>query len=217
VRKKALIAVFIILALGAAAQNNSELTIADTPVAATSNLDEIRIEGFVPNFLKISLDFAPDNSASLVGYYPSEAAASHAASKAYNPQPQGDKNFLIHPGQIVDLGMAVLVSNVVGPYTIQVISANAGQLVCSNGGQVVDAGGGQPAGIAPIAAVGIPYSLKLGDQQSQAQAGVFYFSGSGKSRSGGIRLNVSLLFDQLKPPLPHSIYTDELSFVVSAN
>ena len=58
-RKKALIAVFIILALGAAAQNNSELTIADTPVAATSNLDEIRIEGFVPNFLKISLDFAP--------------------------------------------------------------------------------------------------------------------------------------------------------------
>jgi hypothetical protein len=200
VHKKALIAAFCLLALCAGAQENKEMLKADSPTAVANILDEIRIEGFVPDFLKISLDFAADNSAALRGYYPSEAAANNAADPSVIVR-KADKTFSIHPGQVVDLGMAVLISNVVGPYTISVFSANGGQLASS----------------APDATVGIPYSLGLGDQLTRAQAGVFYFTGSGRSHAGGIRLNVCLIFDQLKPPLPHSAYTDELSFVVSAN
>ena len=231
--KKALIAIFCVLALCAGTQENEELLIADSLADATTSLDEIRIEGFVPDFLKISLDFAPDNSASLVGYYPSEAAANNPAGSSGIPQPQGDKSFSIHPGTVVDLGLAVLVSNVVGPYTILVYSANGGRLVGATGGQLVgadggplpssagrqsaDTRGGQLNSEAPDAVVSIPYSLRLDNQQCRAQGGVFSFAGSGKSHSGGIRLSVSLVFDELKPPLPHNVYTDELSFVVSAN
>jgi len=214
--KKAFIVVFCLLALCASAQNQGEFIIADSPTVTTSSLDEIRIEGYVPNFLKISLDFAPDNSALLVGYYPSESAAL-TSKEPPALLPNADKTFSIQPGQIVDLGMAVLVSNVVGPYTIQVYSSNGGQLVIANGQHSLDTEGEKPAEATPATAVGIPYSLKLGDRQTEARAGVFYFSGSGKSQAGGIRLNVCLVFDQLKPPLPHSVYTDELAFVVSAN
>gem|GEM_PF-6749193 len=55
--KKAFIVVFCLLALCASAQNQGEFIIADSPTVTTSSLDEIRIEGYVPNFLKISLVF----------------------------------------------------------------------------------------------------------------------------------------------------------------
>jgi len=200
VRKKAPIAVFCMLALCAGAQKNTEMIIVNSPADATKTMEGIRIEGFVPDVLKISLDFAPDNSALLVGYYPSEAAARQASGGSAPPSP-GDRSFSIHPGKVVDLGSAILVSNVVGPYTISVFSANDGHLTSAEA----------------EAKAGIPYSLGLGDRLSRAESGVFRFSGSGKSHAGGIRLKVFLVFDELALPLPHSTYTDELSFVVSAN
>jgi len=200
VRKKALIAVFCVLSFCVAAQDEGNVVIVNSPANATNSLDEIRIEGFVPNFLKISLDFAPGNSAVVVGYYPSAEAANQAI-KSTDSLPQGNKTFSIRADQVVDLGLVVLVSNVVGPYTISVFSANGGHL----------------ASAAPEIEEFIPYSLSLGDQKTRAEAGIFRFSGSGKSRSGGTRLPVQLVFDQFNPPLPHSVYTDELSFVVSAN
>ncbi len=199
-RKKAPIAVFCMLALCAGAQKNTEMIIVNSPADATKTMEGIRIEGFVPDVLKISLDFAPDNSALLVGYYPSEAAA-RQASDGSAPPSQGDKSFSIHPGKVVDLGSAILVSNVVGLYTISVFSANDGRLTSAEA----------------EAKAGIPYSLGLGDRLSRAESKVFRFPGSGKSRSGGSRLKVFLVFDELTLPLPHSTYTDELSFVVSAN
>ncbi len=221
-RKKALIAISLILALRAGAQENKDLIIADASARTATTIDGIRIEGFVPDFLKISLDFAPDNSAFLAGYYPSEAAANSATATAVaadhtatgSPAADSaaadsgaDKRFPIRPGMIVDLGMAILVSNVMGSYTISVRSANGGQLVST----------APKRSAAPESDFCLSYSLGLGDRLSRAESGVFNFSGSGKSRSGGTRLKVFLVFDELKPPIPHSVYTDELSFVVKAN
>ena len=203
-RKKALLVFLFGIAFFAGATDNDGLSVVKNPADPTNSLNEFHIEGFIPDFLKISLDFTPDTHALLVGYYPSKAAAiQEMAATTGSPAslpPQPGREFSINPAKTINLGTALLISNVTGPYAISVCSAHNGTLVS----------------LWPEISATIPYRLSLGEQSAQSQGGVFTFTGSGKSKKGGTRLTLSLVFDELKPPLPHGVYIDELSFTVAA-
>jgi len=164
------------------------------PTRPNSSTNNIHIIGYVPKFLKITLDFSRDEKARLVGFY-----------QVPPPKKEGVRHpgleFTIRADKPIELGTAILISNVEGPYTILAFSSNAGRLCTLPG--------------SPEASLG--YSLLVGGQVARAEKGVFRFSESGKSRKGGNRLEVGIVMDEIDPLLPRAVYADELSFSVVAN
>lgn len=155
----------------------------------------IAIVGFVPDFLKLNLDFSPDNQVKVVGYYPTDPAVKDETFTGTV------STFKIQSGNFIRLGGAVLLSNIDHSYTISVVSMNGGFLC-------------------PVSAVqeaSIGYSLRIGDKTSQAENGVFRFPGSGKSTKGGIKFEVGIVLSDFNPAFTHAAYTDELSFSVTAD
>lgn len=164
------------------------------PMWPNSSTNNIHIIGYVPKFLKLTLDFSPDEKARLVGFY-----------QVHPPEKEDTKHpgleFTIRADKAIELGTAILVSNIEGPYTIFAFSSNAGRLRTLSGSSEASLG----------------YSLLLGGQIAKAEKGVFRFSESGKSRKGGNRLEVGIVMDEIDPLLPRAVYADELSFSVAAN
>ena len=189
--------VFIILLLAQIPHCGAQAvheTAASPDIEANPSPTLIGIVGFVPEFLKLSLNFSPDNKVLLVGYYPTPSGV-----KEESPHLTG-LEFTIRSESSIELGDAILVSNVDESHTISVVSTNGGYLRATEKTEV-----------------SIGYSLTVGDQTTRAENGIFRFTRTGKSHKGGILLKVWLTLDECKSNLPHVMYTDELSFNVIAD
>ena len=75
------------------------------PMRPNSSTNNIHIIGYVPKFLKLTLDFSQDEKARLVGFY-----------QVHPPVTEGAKHtgleFIIRSDKPVDLGTAIIISNI---------------------------------------------------------------------------------------------------------
>ena len=180
---------FALLALAA-------FTGASAQAQTSSRNAAVQIVAVVPAVLRLSLDFSPDATVQLAGYIPETEADSAAAPRARN----AESRFEIRPGAKVDLGKARLVSNL-SSYSVKVYSANGGSLRDES-----DAAGSA-----------IPYQLQLGGAAADARGGTFTFSAQGRSTRDGNPLMVALAIDSVPADAGSGVYTDQLTFAISAN
>ncbi|PKL06477.1 MAG: hypothetical protein CVV53_04110 [Spirochaetae bacterium HGW-Spirochaetae-9] len=167
----------------------------EKPSQSLSPLNNFQVVGYVPEFLKLTLDFSQDNNVRIMGIYPAEALQKEEELTRTGVR------FIIKEGDKIVLGKAVLISNIEGSYSILARSSNNGQLIPPSRNQTTS----------------ICYSLVFGGKIAKAEEGIFRFTATGKSSTGGIRLDVGIILDKTDPLLPHLVYTDDLSFSIVAN
>ncbi|PKL07067.1 MAG: hypothetical protein CVV53_01165, partial [Spirochaetae bacterium HGW-Spirochaetae-9] len=91
---------------------------------AVSKTAIIQIVAYVPPVINLSLDFAKDSTARLVGYLPEDGGYGSESKNTVNDK----AGFAIRTGATIDLGNARLFSNLMSSYSVNVYSANGGSL-----------------------------------------------------------------------------------------
>jgi len=155
--------------------------------AQNSRSVSINLVGVVPPRLEMSLSFGQGNVVALEGRGPDVVGASGA--------------FTVSAGTEVELGYANVFSNLIGSFSIVVMSENGGVLREETG-----SGGAT-----------VPYNLSFDGQHAKAVGGTFSFVKSGKTEKAGTPIRVALGFGSVPESAKDAILTDRLMFSLSAH